>query len=112
MREAGLIACSVLALYLFLALVSYTPSDPAWSHSHTVAKIYNLGGITGAWFADIFFYLFGYLAYLFPVMVAFSGWLILRGRRAEARRQQQNSNDQLQPLGHARIVCSPWCVVS
>ena len=83
LREAALIACSVLALYLFLALVSYTPADPAWSHSQTVAKIQNLGGVAGAWFADIFFYLFGYLAYLFPVMVAFSGGLILRGRRSE-----------------------------
>jgi S-DNA-T family DNA segregation ATPase FtsK/SpoIIIE len=36
--------------------------------------------VVGAWFADVFLYLFGYFAYLFPLMVAFSGWLVFRGR--------------------------------
>jgi len=39
----------------------------------------NYGGVVGAFFADIFLGLFGYLAYLFPLMVGFSGWLVFRG---------------------------------
>ncbi len=39
----------------------------------------------GAWLADVFLYLFGYLAYLFPIMLAYTGWLVFRGRYADAR---------------------------
>jgi DNA segregation ATPase FtsK/SpoIIIE-like protein len=31
----------------------------------------------------VFLYLIGYLAYLFPVMVGYSGWLVFRGRSAD-----------------------------
>jgi len=34
----------------------------------------------GRLFADVFLYLFGFLAVLFPIMVGYSGWLIFRGR--------------------------------
>ena len=40
----------------------------------------NIGGRVGAWFADVFLYLIGYLADLFPIMVGYSGWLMFRGR--------------------------------
>ena len=40
----------------------------------------NAGGRVGAWFADLFLSAFGWLAYLFPVMVAYTGWLVFRGR--------------------------------
>jgi S-DNA-T family DNA segregation ATPase FtsK/SpoIIIE len=41
--------------------------------------VLNQGGRVGAWIADVFLYLFGYMAYLFPIMVAYSGWLLFRG---------------------------------
>jgi DNA segregation ATPase FtsK/SpoIIIE and related proteins len=44
----------------------------------------NAGGVAGAWFADLFLFLFGYLAYLFPVMMAYTGWLIYRRPRSGA----------------------------
>jgi S-DNA-T family DNA segregation ATPase FtsK/SpoIIIE len=84
LREVALIACSAVALYLFLALLSYNSADPAWSHAGAGGKVTNLGGIVGAWFADIFYYLFGYFAFLFPAMVALSGVLVFRGRNASA----------------------------
>jgi len=78
LREAALFALAALALYLLLALASYHPSDPGWSHSGVADVVSNGGGRVGAWFADVFLYLFGYLAYLFPVMVAISGLIIYR----------------------------------
>ena len=87
LREVALIACSAVALYLMIALLSYSTADPAWSHSDSSAKVTNLGGIVGAWFADIFYYLFGYFAFLFPVMVAFSGLILFRGRNTAAQKQ-------------------------
>ena len=59
--------------------MSYHPSDPGWSHSGQVDPVLNQGGRVGAWIADVFLYLFGYMAYLFPIMVAYSGWLLFRG---------------------------------
>jgi S-DNA-T family DNA segregation ATPase FtsK/SpoIIIE len=67
-----------LALYGILSLLSYHPDDPAWSHSGE-GSVYNLGGRFGAWAADVGFYLFGYLAYLFPMSSAFAGWLTFYG---------------------------------
>ncbi|MCW8853584.1 MAG: DNA translocase FtsK 4TM domain-containing protein, partial [Gammaproteobacteria bacterium] len=34
-------------------------------------------------FSNVLLSLFGYLAYLFPVMIAYSGWLVLRGRKED-----------------------------
>jgi len=84
LREAALIVLGTLAVYLAVALVTYTPSDPSWSQSATNARVSNAGGLFGAWFADFFFYLFGYLAFLFPLMVAYSGWLMFVGGRNTA----------------------------
>jgi S-DNA-T family DNA segregation ATPase FtsK/SpoIIIE len=80
MREGALVVLVAVGLYLLLALLTYNPQDPGWSFTGNGARATNLGGVAGAWFADAFFYLFGYLAYLAPVMVIYSGWLIFRGQ--------------------------------
>jgi S-DNA-T family DNA segregation ATPase FtsK/SpoIIIE len=59
--------------------VSYHPGDPGWSSSGAVNHINNAGGLVGAWLADVLLYLLGLLAYLFPVMIGYSGWLVYRG---------------------------------
>ena len=79
-REGALIVLAAIALYFLLALLTYSHDDPGWSHSGPRGEVGNMGGAVGAWFADVLLYLIGYLAYLFPVMIAFSGWLIFRGR--------------------------------
>jgi S-DNA-T family DNA segregation ATPase FtsK/SpoIIIE len=43
----------------------------------------NAGGPVGAWVADVFLNLFGFLAYLLPVMVAWSGWLLYKERNPD-----------------------------
>jgi S-DNA-T family DNA segregation ATPase FtsK/SpoIIIE len=82
-REGALFLLSAIALYLLISLLTFHPADPGWSHSGLHDRVLNAGGVAGAWFADVFLYLFGYLAYLFPAMVGFSGWLVFRGRTAE-----------------------------
>jgi S-DNA-T family DNA segregation ATPase FtsK/SpoIIIE len=81
LREGALIIFGTTALYLLLSLSSYNPQDPGWSHSETTASIANVGGVVGAWFADFFLHMFGYLAYLVPVGVAYLGWLLFQGRK-------------------------------
>ncbi|ACL73084.1 DNA translocase FtsK [Thioalkalivibrio sulfidiphilus HL-EbGr7] len=80
LREGALLVLGAAAVYLLIALASFNPADPGWSHTGSGLRASNLGGRVGAWFADVFFYLFGYLAYLAPVIVGYSGWLLYRGR--------------------------------
>ncbi|RCX31946.1 DNA translocase FtsK [Thioalbus denitrificans] len=86
-REGALILFSAVALYLLLALVTYQPTDPGWTHSGSGGAATNAGGVAGAWFADIFLALFGYMAYLVPLMVGYSGWLVFQGRQGEMATQ-------------------------
>jgi len=85
LKEGALFIFGFTALYFLLTLYTYAPSDPGWSHSGLSGQkdIANLGGPTGALISDIFFSLFGYLAYLFPIMVAYTGLLIYRDRQKE-----------------------------
>ncbi len=80
LREGALIAFVAIFLYLIMALGSYSASDPGWSRTGSGGPIANAGGPTGAWLADIFFSLFGYMAYLFPVMVGYRAWVLFRER--------------------------------
>ncbi len=85
LREGTLLVFMAISVYLLLSLLSYSTSDPGWSHSvDAVSTIHNMGGISGAWFADVFLYLFGLMAYLFPIMLGYSGWLLYRGRQTDA----------------------------
>ena len=86
-KESVFFLFIAIGIYLFIALFTYSPSDPGWSHSISepvdISRLQNRGGVFGAWFADLFLYLFGYLGFLFPAMILYSGWLIYRGRNEE-----------------------------
>ncbi len=79
LRESVLLVLIALGAYFMLALLTYDQTDPGWIQTGGSQVVSNLGGKVGAWFAGLFFSLFGYLAYLAPLMVAYSGWLLYRG---------------------------------
>jgi len=81
LREAGLYVLGALALYLFISLWSYSSTDPAWSHRGSALGVENAGGRVGAWLADVLYNLFGYVAYLFPIMLGIAGWRTYLHRR-------------------------------
>ncbi|MEE9343865.1 MAG: DNA translocase FtsK 4TM domain-containing protein [Gammaproteobacteria bacterium] len=83
LREGALWILVAIAAYLVISLFSYRPEDPGWSHAGQVSSAGNRGGIVGAWFADVLLFLFGYLAYLLPVMIAYSGWLLIKNKKGE-----------------------------
>lgn len=66
------------ALYLLISLATYSPQDPGWSFVGHSTAVDNAGGRVGAWFSDVSLYLLGYFAYLIPLMVAWSAYLVLR----------------------------------
>jgi DNA segregation ATPase FtsK/SpoIIIE, S-DNA-T family len=79
-REGTFIGVTAACLYLLMALVTYSASDPGWSATGSDAPVSNLGGPTGAWLADVFFSLVGYAAYLFPLLLAYRALVLLVNR--------------------------------
>jgi DNA segregation ATPase FtsK/SpoIIIE, S-DNA-T family len=81
LKEGVIIALVAVCLYLMIAMLTYDPLDPGWSRTGEEGRsIQNAGGSFGAWLADVFFILFGYMAYLFPVMIAYRAWLVIKDR--------------------------------
>ncbi|HDZ2012408.1 TPA: DNA translocase FtsK [Klebsiella pneumoniae] len=76
--EAMLILCSLFAIWLMAALLSFNPSDPSWSQTAWHEPIYNLGGAPGAWLADTLFFIFGVMAYTIPVIIIGGCWFAWR----------------------------------
>ncbi len=81
LREGGLIAIVALCLYLSLALLSFDATDPGWSFTGQDDEVSNLVGASGAWIADVLLFLFGHLALLFPVMLAWQAVQMFRDRQ-------------------------------
>ena len=101
-REGALLVISAVAIYLLVSIASYHPGDPGWSNASHVDRIANQGGVVGAWIADVLLYLFGFMAYLFPVMIGYAGWLVYRGLKV--------ASDELD-VHHATIRAA-GCVVA
>lgn len=70
-REGTLIAAFLLGLFLLIALVSYSPDDPAFTTTGNGGAVNNAVGHMGAWLADVLLHLFGYFAYVFPFALGF-----------------------------------------
>lgn len=83
LRESALLVCLALAVILLIALVTYSTADPGFSRSGINITVHNAIGRVGAWVSDLLFVLFGYPAYLFPVLVGYSGWLLFRRAAAQ-----------------------------
>ena len=79
-RELALVAIAPLLLYLLASLYSYSTDDPGWSRTGSVAgAMHNIGGLVGAYVADLAFWLFGYAAYSLPVVLGGIAWIALFG---------------------------------
>ncbi|MBU1771931.1 MAG: DNA translocase FtsK [Gammaproteobacteria bacterium] len=69
-----------LTVYLWMALLTYDPSDPGWTHTSNVQQVQNAAGRAGAWFADVLFMALGYFAFLFPLLLGVKTWQVFRAR--------------------------------
>ncbi len=83
LKEGAFIALVAVALFLTLALVSFDRNDPGWTYTGSDETVNNIVGLSGAWIADVFLFFFGFLAYLFPMMIAYQAWMIFRERETE-----------------------------
>lgn len=84
LREGTLIVYFLLALYLLIALFSYSPADPGFTTTGDGGEVSNAVGVYGAWIADILLHLFGYLAFGFPGLLAYKVYTSFREEELEA----------------------------
>ena len=102
-KEGAMISFVAVSVYLMIALATYEPADPGWSHVGHSQHVLNSAGRTGAWSADVLLSLFGYLAYLFPLMIIYRAWLVFRDR---ARAQWDWLLAGLRVLGFVLTMCA------
>ena len=77
-REIALILLLAASVYVFLAIVSYSHLDPAWTFSGATAATTNLVGESGAMVADIVLFAFGWVAYALPLALLAGALRLLR----------------------------------
>ena len=78
LREAFLLACVGVTIFLLAALFSYDIDDPGWSSSGAGGAVNNLVGVTGAWIADVLLSLIGYVAFILPWLIVLLGLHVYR----------------------------------
>lgn len=66
----------LVAVYLVACLFTYDPTDPGPFNTTNSDQVQNAGRILGAWIADAFLGLTGYIAYLLPVITVYGGWRV------------------------------------
>jgi S-DNA-T family DNA segregation ATPase FtsK/SpoIIIE len=79
-REIALVVIAPLLIYLLASLITYSTDDPGWSRTGSVAgAMHNIGGLVGAYLADLAFWFFGYVAYTLPLVLGGVAWIALFG---------------------------------
>ena len=91
LREGTLWVLSALALILLLALLSYHVHDRGFTDTGEPGPVGNWIGPVGAWLAGFFLFLFGRPAYLFPLMLAYAGWLVHTDQASPDSRSRINT---------------------
>src|SRR5947209_13936114 len=91
LREGALWFLGAVALLLVLALLSYHKDDASFWNTGDGGTVHNWIGPVGAWLAGFFFSLFGRPAYLFPVMLAYAGWLVHKDQASLDTRSRANT---------------------
>ena len=77
-REIGLIGLSAAALYIFLAVASYSPLDPSSGFSGEPGQVRNWVGTSGAYVSYLLLTLLGFVAYGVPLALALAGLVLLK----------------------------------
>ncbi len=88
--RTDLIMLLVAGVSVVLAAIfaTYSINDPGWNHSGSASEVFNVGGVIGAYAADIGYSIFGFMVFFVPVCIALFGWNYLY-------RWQVKTSDQL-----------------
>ncbi|MBT5765212.1 MAG: DNA translocase FtsK [Nitrospina sp.] len=75
----GVVALA-FTVFGFMALMTFSPDDPSFNKSVTGGDVANSVGMVGAYFSDGLTRVFGSGSFFFPVITAFLGWALIRGK--------------------------------
>ncbi len=78
---------AALSLTLFAIFVTYSSQDPGWTNSSSAVEIFNIGGITGAYIADIGYWLLGICVLVIPIALIAFCWMYLYRWKNQAKDQ-------------------------
>ncbi|WP_394753680.1 DNA translocase FtsK [Crenothrix sp.] len=78
LREVAVFGLVAGAVFFLISLVSFNIEDAGWTHSGSTQIVRNAGGVLGAWLADFCLSFFGLVAYLFPVLFFWHGYLLYK----------------------------------
>ena len=88
LKEGGLLLLGAIAFYLFICMISFSPTDPGPFQVSGIGPeagvpVQNWGGRVGAWIADLMFNVFGKMAYLFIVLIVAAAWHLIDEREVK-----------------------------
>jgi S-DNA-T family DNA segregation ATPase FtsK/SpoIIIE len=78
LKEGLVIFLVLISCYLLLALSTFDAHDPGWTYTGKGESISNSAGRAGAWLADVFFSLIGYMAFIFPLLLLLQAYRTFR----------------------------------
>ncbi|TAK62549.1 MAG: DNA translocase FtsK [Methylobacter sp.] len=102
LREVALLGFIASALFFLISLITFSNEDAGWTHSGSVQTVSNACGVFGAWIADFMLSCFGLVAYLFPVIIFWQGYLIY----TQGRQGREKMIIALQWLGSIATIIS------
>ena len=103
-REGSLICYFLLAVFLLIALLSYSPNDSAYFNTGVGDDVNNSVGVYGAYISDILFQLFGYLSYAVPLLLIYK---IYAGFKETALEEEFSASlFAFQSLGFSLLIFS------
>jgi len=71
----------IISLFLLFSLISYSPEDPNFIFPKDT-QIKNLLGINGSIISDIFLQSFGFISFIVPVSLFFTGVNIVKSKES------------------------------
>jgi S-DNA-T family DNA segregation ATPase FtsK/SpoIIIE len=83
LREGALWVFGAIALIVLASLLSFDHNDPSFATTGEPGPVTNVIGPFGAHLSGLLVLLFGGPAFLFPIMIGFTGWLLYQDRSAE-----------------------------
>jgi len=102
LREVALLGFIASALFFLISLITFSNEDAGWTHSGSVQTVSNACGVFGAWIADFMLSCFGLVAYLFPVIIFWQGYLVY----TQGRQDREKTIIGLQWLGSVATIVS------
>lgn len=104
-RTRNTVLLCLAALFIFLFRVSYSPTDPAWSHASSLGEVSNMLGRIGAITVDFLIRYLGDVVFLIPGLLIFKVVAVL-----SCTRQPPWWFGSISLLGFAVALCS-LCVL-